>query len=85
VVRVCISPICRMIGSMDLLHLLEHEMGVAVGGTTSDGLFTLEETHCLGQCAGAPAMMVDRRTYVKLSAARVRRILETLRRKNSDA
>ena len=54
VIRVCVSPICRMVGSMDLVEVFEQELGVAMGGTTADGLFTLEETQCLGCCAGAP-------------------------------
>ena len=80
VVRVCVSPICRMIGSLDLLDVLRAELGVDVGQTTADGLFTLEETQCLGRCAGAPVLMVDGRIYEQRTAEGVRRLLEASRR-----
>ncbi len=79
VVRVCMSPICRMMGSVDLLDLIRGELGVEVGGTTADGLFTLEETQCLGRCAGAPVIMVDGRIYEQRTAEGVRRLLESAR------
>jgi NADH:ubiquinone oxidoreductase subunit F (NADH-binding)/NADH:ubiquinone oxidoreductase subunit E len=85
VVRVCISPICRMIGSVDVLEAIRRELGVDMGETTQDGLFTLEETQCLGCCAGAPALMVDGRIHMLLTPESVTALLDRLRRGDSTA
>ncbi|HUW41799.1 MAG TPA: NAD(P)H-dependent oxidoreductase subunit E [Rectinemataceae bacterium] len=78
VIRLCVSPVCRMMGSLDLLGLLESELGVAAGETTKDGLFTLETAQCLGRCAGAPAMMVDGRAFAGLDIRKVRDLLRLI-------
>ena len=83
VIRLCDSPVCRMLGSLDLLALLKQELGIEIGQTTSDGLFTLEETQCLGRCAGSPCMMLDGRNYEGLTPRRMTRILDSLRRKKA--
>jgi NADH:ubiquinone oxidoreductase subunit F (NADH-binding)/NADH:ubiquinone oxidoreductase subunit E len=79
VIRLCVSPICRMGRSFDLLHHLEGALGISVGQTTSDGLITLEETQCLGRCAEAPVMMVDGIIHERLTVKRVTTILGALR------
>ena len=80
VIRVCVSPICRMIGSTDILEVFRQELGVDMGETTADGLFTLEETQCLGCCAGAPAMMVDDQIHGHLTRESVKVVLDAVRR-----
>ncbi len=79
VIRLCVSPVCRMMGSEDLLEFLRAELGVESGGTTRDGLFTLEECQCLGQCGLSPAMMVDDRVFTRLTPASVRAALDLYR------
>lgn len=83
VIRLCVSPVCRMLGSLDLLAFLKQGLGIEIGQTTGDGLFTLEETQCLGRCAGAPCLMVDGRNYEGLTPRRINRILDSLRRKEA--
>lgn len=79
VIRLCVSPVCRMMGSEDLLAFLSRELGVEPGGTTPDGLFTLEECQCLGQCALSPAMMVDGRVFARLTPDSARAALDLYR------
>lgn len=79
VIRLCVSPVCRMMGSEDLLEFLSRELGVPPGGTTQDGLFTLEECQCLGQCGLSPAMMVDGRVFVRLTPDSARKALDLYR------
>ena len=55
----------------DFLHIDIHE-------TTEDGLFTLELSECLGQCQGAPAMMINDRVFTHLNPERVTEILKNL-------
>jgi NADH-quinone oxidoreductase subunit F len=79
VIRLCVSPVCRMMGSLDLLDLMKAELGVAIGETTTDGVFSLEACQCLGNCAAAPAMMIDDVLYGGMTLPSFRRIVETYR------
>jgi len=81
VIRVCESPVCNMLGSWPLVKFLEAELGISMGGTTPDGLFTLEITECLGQCAHAPVMLVNRELYLKLDEQKIRNLIKTYREK----
>ncbi|MET0333321.1 MAG: NADH-quinone oxidoreductase subunit NuoE [Rhizobacter sp.] len=59
---VCTNLPCQLRGGADALHHLEHKLGIEMGGTTADGLFTLQQNECLGACADAPVMLVNDRT-----------------------
>ena len=59
---VCTNLPCQLRGGADALHHLEHKLGIQMGGTTADGLFTLQQNECLGACADAPVMLVNDRT-----------------------
>jgi len=79
IIRLCDSPPCHLAGSWSLLSALKRELGIEVGETTPDGLFTLELTSCLGVCGVAPAMMVDDEVYGNLTEERLRKILDSYR------
>jgi len=83
IVRICVSPPCQLVGAESLLEILCAELGIATGGTTGDGAFTLETTSCLGVCGVAPAMMVDNELYGNLTKEKVVRVIADVRR--SDA
>lgn len=59
VIKVCDSVSCWVMDGESLLSYLEKRLQVTVGGTTSDGLFTLLPIACLGHCDHAPALMID--------------------------
>jgi len=61
VVGICTNIACMLAGGDDLLEHAEQRLGCAVGGTTTDGLFTLEETECLADCDIAPCVQVNHR------------------------
>ncbi len=50
-------------------------LGVDYGGTSADGVFTLEAAYCLGNCAAAPSVMVDEKLYGRATPERVDAIL----------
>ena len=79
VIRICTSPPCHLAGGWSVLSALQEELGIAVGETTPDGLFTLETTSCLGICGVAPAMMIDDEVYGQLTPKRLREILVSYR------
>ncbi len=78
VIRLCESPPCYIAGEENILAALERKLGVAPGGTTADGLFTLETTSCLGACGVAPVMMVDDEVYGHLTEAKAVEIVERI-------
>ena len=64
VVGVCTNIACLLAGGEELLAHASRALGCAVGGTSADGLFTLEETECLADCNIAPVVQVNHR-YVR--------------------
>lgn len=81
VIRLCTSPVCRMLGSFDLLENLKSILAIDVGETSGDGLFTLEKTECLGNCHKGPSMMVNEILYSNLESRKLQAIIEDLRSK----
>jgi NADH-quinone oxidoreductase subunit E len=59
--NVCTNLPCLLRDGQKALHHLEHKLGIAMGGTTADGLFTLQQSECLGACADSPVMLVNDR------------------------
>ena len=82
IIRICESPPCLLVGAESLIDLLRKQLGIAVGETTEDGVFTLETTSCLGVCGVAPAMMIDEELYGNLTAERVGEIIHRVRRED---
>jgi NADH-quinone oxidoreductase subunit E len=81
VIRICDSVTCWIMGYENLLAHLQQQLGVALGQTTADGLFTLLPVPCLGICDHAPAMMIGDELYVDLTAEKIDRVLEAHRLK----
>jgi len=79
IIRLCESPPCHVMGAESLQEVLEHELGIHVGETTGDGLFTLEHTACLGVCEIAPAMQINEVVHGRLTADSVKQILADYR------
>jgi NADH-quinone oxidoreductase subunit E len=57
--NVCTNLPCQLREGTKALQHLEHKLGVAMGETTADGLFTLQQSECLGACADSPVMLVN--------------------------
>jgi NADH-quinone oxidoreductase subunit E len=60
-VSVCTNIACLLDGAVELLEHAEGTLGVGVGGTTADGLVTLEEAECLADCDRTPCVQVNHR------------------------
>ena len=60
--NVCTNLPCQLRDGAKALHHLEHKLGIRMGETTADGLFTLQQSECLGACADSPVMLVNDRT-----------------------
>jgi NADH-quinone oxidoreductase subunit E len=57
-VQVCRGTACHVKGSANVLDAVERDLGVKAGGTTRDGLFSLEVVACIGACGLAPVIAV---------------------------
>ena len=60
--NVCTNLPCQLRDGAKALHHLEQKLGIKMGETTADGLFTLQQSECLGACADSPVMLVNDRT-----------------------
>ncbi len=60
--NVCTNLPCQLREGGQALKHLEEKLGIHMGETTSDGLFTLQQSECLGACADSPVMLVNDRT-----------------------
>ncbi|MET0383047.1 MAG: NADH-quinone oxidoreductase subunit NuoE [Burkholderiaceae bacterium] len=78
--NVCTNLPCQLRdGQAALAHICK-KLGVAAGGTTADGQFTVQQSECLGACADAPVMLVNDREMISfMSDERIDDLLDTLR------
>ena len=77
--QVCVTTPCWLRGSDDVAAACERKLGIPVGGTTADGLFTLVEVECLGACVNAPVLQVNDDVYEDLDGPATERLLDAFR------
>ena len=77
-VNVCTNISCQLVGAWELLEHAEEKLGVKAGGTTADGLFTLEDVECIAACTEAPALQVNYRYRYKVTAGDFDRLVDDL-------
>lgn len=83
VIHVCDSVICWMEeGYGQLIDAIGKILGIGMGETTPDGLFSLLPTCCIGYCDHSPAIMVNRTVYGDVTPEKLEQIIETLRQEN---
>lgn len=66
-IRLCLGTACHVLGASRILTALQDHLDVPIGGTTTDGCFSLEVVRCLGTCSLAPVMMIDDDVYGRLT------------------
>jgi NADH-quinone oxidoreductase subunit E len=78
--NVCTNLPCQLRGGQHALEHLCGSLGIAEGGTTADGAFTVQKAECLGACADAPVLLVNDRQMVSfMSDARLDELVSSLR------
>jgi NADH-quinone oxidoreductase E subunit len=77
--QVCTTTPCWLRGSDDLVVACEKTLGIAMGETTADGLFTLVEVECLGACVNAPVLQVNDDFYEDLDGPATEALLGAFR------
>jgi len=84
VLKVCRGTACHVKGGKSILRMIQKDLGLKEGETSIDYQFTLETVACLGACFVAPAMMVNRDYFGKLSPPKVTSVLEQYRKDKGD-
>lgn len=78
--NVCTNLPCQLRDGAKALKHLEQKLGVHMGETTSDGLFTLQQSECLGACADSPVLLVnDRHMCSFMSTDKLNELIDGLR------
>lgn len=79
VIRVCLGTACYVRGGKQLLAALREELGIDVGETTSDRLFSLDVGRCFGACGLAPVLVIDENVHQRVKVSRLGEILKPYR------
>ena len=79
VIHVCDGVVCWMNGLQSVVDYLHQKLGIRLGETTEDGLFTLLPTACIGYCDLSPAVLVNGRPYGPLTPEKIDNLLQKLR------
>jgi NADH-quinone oxidoreductase subunit E len=78
-VNICTNISCQLLGAEELLHHAETTLGIPPGGTTADGLITIEDAECLAACTEAPCLQVNYRYRHRVTNEDFDRLVEDLR------
>ena len=75
-ISICLGTACYVKGAGAILDAVQKKLGIAPGGITPDGKFSLDACRCIGACGLAPVMMINDDVYGRLTAAQVAPILD---------
>jgi NADH-quinone oxidoreductase subunit E len=81
-INICQTMSCALMGADDLMHHAEHTLGIKAGGTTPDGLITLEHAECQAACTEAPTLQVNYRHRYRVTTADFDQLVADLRAGN---
>ena len=77
-VHLCRAEACQAMGARDLERHACQRLGIGLGETTADGLFTLEPVYCLGNCACSPSIRINDEIHARVSAAKFDELIDRL-------
>jgi NADH:ubiquinone oxidoreductase subunit E len=78
-VAICLGTACYVRGGKEVLNKLKDVLGIDVGATTEDKMFSLSVMRCIGACGLAPAMTINNKVYKQVSPNKIQRILGMLK------
>lgn len=76
IIGVCLGTACYVRGSQQIIDAISTELKVQPGGTSEDGMFTLEATRCIGACGLAPVFTIDGKVFGSATPTSARKALE---------
>jgi len=78
-ISVCLGTACYVKGAGDIVEAFKKELGIDIGDTTEDGLFTLDSSRCVGACGMAPVLTVNEDVHGLVTKDDVPKLLEKYR------
>jgi NADH:ubiquinone oxidoreductase subunit E len=75
IVRVCLGTACYVRGGKEVLSAIQETLGIDIGGTTEDRLFSLEIGRCFGACGLAPVVMINDDVHQRVKPSTIRDLL----------
>jgi NADH:ubiquinone oxidoreductase subunit E len=83
-VSICRSIACEFCGQPEITDAVRAKLGIEVGETTDDGMFTLIELECLGACGGAPAILIDETLHEFVTPEQIPALIDAAARSSHD-
>ncbi len=83
-VNVCTNLSCQLLGGEELLAHAEKTLGVKAGGTTADGMFTIEDVECIAACTEAPCLQVNYRYRLRVTDEDFDELIDDIRNSRAD-
>ena len=77
-IAVCLGTACYVKGSQKIMERLKERLQIESGETTKDGLFSIEETRCVGACGLAPVFTVNGEVYGKATVKKLDEVLDNI-------
>lgn len=77
-VQFCTTTPCMLCGSDSIVKAAQDRLGITMGQTTKDGMFTLMEVECLGACVNAPMVQINDDYYEDLTPETMKEVLDLL-------
>jgi NADH:ubiquinone oxidoreductase subunit E len=81
IISLCMGTACYVKGASPVAKAFASELGIKIGETTPDGLFTIEKTRCLGVCSLAPCVMINNEIHAHLTTEAIPQLIESYRQK----
>ncbi len=81
IIHVCMGTACYVKGASEILARFREELGVDIGETSKDGMFSLEISRCLGTCGLAPVVVIENEVHGRLKPDQIPALLEKYRDK----
>jgi NADH-quinone oxidoreductase subunit E len=78
-INICGTMSCALMGANELMHYAEHVLGIRAGGTTPDGMITLQHAECQAACTEAPTLQVNYRHRFRVTPAEFDHLIADLR------
>lgn len=78
-ISVCLGTACYVKGAAAIMDKLHEELGIGAGETSEDGMFSIVDARCLGDCGSAPVIAVDGELHPKMSAKEIPALLDKYR------
>uniref|UniRef100_A0A4W6FNK3 NADH dehydrogenase [ubiquinone] flavoprotein 2, mitochondrial n=1 Tax=Lates calcarifer TaxID=8187 RepID=A0A4W6FNK3_LATCA len=78
-IQICTTTPCMLCNSDSILEAIQNKLGIKVGETTPDKLFTLIEVECLGACVNAPMVQINDNYYEDLTPKDIEDIIDELK------